>query len=152
MLERSEPILKGVCWALAAVFLFQVAHALFRRDPLSHLTIPALPTLPPDTNAPTATAGNGPMPQGSGKGSTNAAQVVGLGTNHIAGKAGTNVVSSKVATQKGTNAAKVLVEDEIATNAVSVKHSGTNVAGTNVNSKAAAGMAKRMSEIERAHV
>ena len=142
MLERSEPILKGACWTLAAGPLFQAAHASSRADPQSHRPIPALPTLPPDTNAPVATAGNGPMPQGLGKGATNVApagaQVAGLGANGIAGKAGTNV-SPKLAGQKGTNAAKVLVEDEIA-----AKHSGTNVAGTNVNGKAAAGIAKRM--------
>lgn len=144
MLERSEPILKGVCWVLAAALLFQISHALFRRDPLSHLAIPALPTLPLETNAPAATAGTGSMPPGLGKGVTNVArsgaQVAGSGTNGIAGKTGTNLASSMPAGQKGTNTAKVLVEDEIA-----AKHSGTNASGTNINGKAAAGIAKRMS-------
>ena len=52
MLERSEPVLKGVCVALAGLLLFQAARPVFRSDPLAHLNIPALPTLPPDTNAP----------------------------------------------------------------------------------------------------
>ncbi len=74
MLERSETGLKVICAALAAVLLFQVVRLIARSDPLAHLNIPALPTLPPDTNAPAGgTATNSFAAPGSGKAGTNAA-------------------------------------------------------------------------------
>jgi hypothetical protein len=111
MLERSEPVLKVICVALAAVLLFQVVRLIARSDPLAHLNIPALPTLPPDTNAPAGgTVTNSLVVPGSGKAGTNTAhsgaQTAGTATNAPSGresaKAGTNVPHSVLA-QEGTN-------------------------------------------------
>jgi len=76
MLERSEPVLKGICVALAGLLLFQVARLVLRSDPLAHLNIPSLPTLPPETNAPAGGPGtNALVASGSGKAGTNAAHL-----------------------------------------------------------------------------
>src|SRR5216110_726383 len=53
MLERSEMVLKVVCLALAALVLFQCSRFLIRRDSLAHLFIPALPSLPDNSDAQT---------------------------------------------------------------------------------------------------
>src|SRR5664279_1766579 len=99
MLDRSEPILKGICVALAGLLLFQIVRLVLRSDPLAHLNIPALPTLPPETNAPASGPGtNALVASGSGKAGTNAAhpgaQVAGAPTNSPSGResgtAGTN--------------------------------------------------------------
>jgi hypothetical protein len=51
VLNRFEPILKMVCLALAALFLFQIAHRALHVDPLGHAAIPPLPTLSPPVAA-----------------------------------------------------------------------------------------------------
>src|ERR1035441_6765232 len=71
MLERLTPVLKVLCAALAALVLFQVVRLVVRSDPLAHLNIPALPTLPPDTNAPAGPGTNSPAVPGSAKAGTN---------------------------------------------------------------------------------
>jgi len=53
MLERAEMVLKVVCLALAALVLFQCSRFLIRRDSLAHLSIPALPSLPDNSDAQT---------------------------------------------------------------------------------------------------
>jgi len=53
MLERAEMVLKVVCLALAALVLFQCSRFLIRRDSLAHLSIPALPFLPDNSDAQT---------------------------------------------------------------------------------------------------
>ena len=52
MLERLEPVLKVICAVLAALLLYQLGRLVAHSDPLARLTIPALPTLPAETNAP----------------------------------------------------------------------------------------------------
>lgn len=99
MLNRLEPILKGVCVVLAALLLYQVGRAVAHSNPLAHLKIPALPALPADTNAPP-----------SGK-ATNA-----LGTLVLA-KAGTNASPTGVqASGEGTNTSAALPSAAAATN------------------------------------
>ena len=161
MPDRVERIAKFVCVALAALLLFQLGKMVFRRDSLSRLSIPALPTLPPDTNAPAVTAGNGPSPlPGPLNVSTNAVRaatnVVMTGTNvpqaGAASKATTNAPQALVA-KKGTNPPAILVEDESRTNGPkTARHSTTNAtnvvvgsvpSGTNVTAKASAGPGKR---------
>ena len=46
MPDRSEQILKIVCLVFGAVLIFLVGRLIIRADPLKHLTVPALPTLP----------------------------------------------------------------------------------------------------------
>jgi hypothetical protein len=124
MLERSEPVLKGICVALAGLLLFQVARLVLRSDPLAHLNIPSLPTLPPETNAPAGGPGtNALVASGSGKAGTNAAhlgaQVAGAPTNspsgHQSGIAGTND-PHLVSALKGTNAPLPIAETRTDTN------------------------------------
>lgn len=86
MLERLEPVLKIICAILAALLLYQLGRLVAHRDPLARLTIPALPTLTPDTNAPASVnATNPPAALASVKSGTNAlqssAQATGAGTN-----------------------------------------------------------------------
>ena len=93
MLERSETVLKVLCVALAAVLLFQLGRLFVRGNPLAHLNIPALPSLPPDTNsAPT------PLP-------TNAAAGAAAITNlaRLAAKTGAAATNSSSA-HKSANA------------------------------------------------
>ncbi len=87
MLERLEPVLKVISAVLAALLLYQLGRLIAHRDPLARLTIPALPTLTADTNAPAAAS------------ATNAAAAPALA------KPATNALQSGTrATGKGTNA------------------------------------------------
>ena len=54
MPERSEKLLKLVCLLLGALLVYQVSRVVLRRDGLAHLSIPLLPALPADTDAPAA--------------------------------------------------------------------------------------------------
>jgi hypothetical protein len=138
MLERSEHVLKALCAALAALLLFQVVRLVVRSDPLTHLNIPALPTLPPDTNAPPGGAGtNSLAAPGTGKAGTNTAhpgvQIAGAATNSSSGresgKTGTNV-SPSVSVQKGTNPPSPALAIRIDTNSTTEPRSGTKETNT----------------------
>ena len=133
MLERSEPVLKVICVALAALLLFQVGRLVVGRNPLGHLNIPAVPTLPPDTNAPAgATGTNSLAALGSGKTGTNTAQpgvqIAGLATNapsgRESGKTGTNAPPS-LSVHKGTNPPSPIAATKSGTNSTEPR-SGTN--------------------------
>ncbi len=50
MFERSEVVFKILCVGLGAVVLWQGVRAIQRSDPLAGASIPALPSLPSDTN------------------------------------------------------------------------------------------------------
>ncbi len=140
MPDRWERISKLVCAALAVMLVFQLGRMMFRPNPLSHLTIPALPTLSAETNSAPAMPAN-LAPPGMAKAGTNPARI---GTNAIA--MGTNLPSGKstnagpaIAAKKGTNTTPVLVEDDNPTNTiVSAKKSGTNatnVVGSSISNK-----------------
>jgi hypothetical protein len=138
MLERLEPVLKVICAALAALLLFQAVRLVVRSDPLAHLNIPALPTLPPDTNTPAGGTGmNSLTVPGSAKAGTNTThpgvQVAGAATNspssHKSGKTGTNVPHS-VSVQKGTNAQLPTAATKIDTNSITELRSGTKETNT----------------------
>ena len=64
MREHAEKILRIVCGLLVAVLLFQLVRAIVRNHPFVHVTIPAVPTLTPDTNAPPGARppGGAPIP------------------------------------------------------------------------------------------
>src|SRR6266487_2422092 len=51
MLERSETVLKVACLVLMALLLYQCSRFVMRRDSLARLNIPALPSLPDDSEA-----------------------------------------------------------------------------------------------------
>jgi len=53
MLERSEIVLKVGCLVLSALLLFQCSRFVMRQDSLAHLAIPALPSLPDNSDAQT---------------------------------------------------------------------------------------------------
>jgi hypothetical protein len=137
MLERLEPVLKVICAALAALVLFQLVRLVARSAPLAHLNIPALPTLPPDTNAPAGTGTNSAAAPGSAKAGTNtthaSVQIAGAATNSPASresvKAGTNAPPS-VSAQKGTNPPSSIVTTNIARNSTNETHSGTKETNT----------------------
>ena len=95
MHERAGQILKAVCLVLAAVLLYQLVQVALRVNPLAHVTIPALPKLASDTNAPSTDGG---------KGMTNSAQVsTAKGTNTPNSESGTNSITAKSKKEKGTN-------------------------------------------------
>lgn len=138
MLERWEPVLKAICLALAALVLFQVARLVMRSDPLAHLNIPELPTLPPDTNAPTGGTGtNSLAAPGSGKVGTNTAQpgvpIAGAATNGPAGRESAktgSIASHSVSAQKETNPASPTAAAIINTNSTIDPRSGVKETNT----------------------
>jgi hypothetical protein len=120
MLERSKLILKLACYVLAAVLVYQLIQVGIRLNPLGHVTVPELPSLPPETvNQP----GPGPaipmMPPVAG----------GKGSNSPVPSVGTNAAPSALAT--GTNAASPsLAADTHSTNVPPILASagpGTNL-------------------------
>ena len=145
MLERSEPVLKVICAALAALLLFQVVRLVVRNDPLAHLNIPALPTLPPDTNAPAGGMGtNSLAAPGSGKAGTNtthsgvltAGAETNAPTSRESGKKGTNVLHS-VTAQKGTNPPAQIAKTTTGTNAATEPRPGSKETNAVARSDAA---------------
>ena len=83
MPERFERALKILCLGLAALVLWQIGVVIWRGDPLAHLTIPALPTLPGDTNAAPKTAQKDTN-------ATSGAKIAATGTNATNGVNPTN--------------------------------------------------------------
>ena len=133
MLERSLPVLRVICVALAALLLFQVGRLVVGRNPLGHLNIPAVPTLSPDTNAPVGGTGpNSLAALGSGKTGTNTAQpgvqIAGVATNapsgRDSGKTGSNAPPS-LSVHKGTNPPSPIAVTKSSTNFTEPR-SGTN--------------------------
>jgi hypothetical protein len=152
MLERLEPILKGLCVALAALLVFQVVRLAARSNPLAHLSIPALPTLPPDTNAPAAGAGTNPLVgPGTAKAGTNLvlsssktnSSVTNVSASVKSAKADTNAAPAAsaqrttnlptglAAAKSGTNSPAEPPSNKIGTNLIV----GTNYALTNLSAK-----------------
>lgn len=109
MFERSEPVLKIICIALAALLLLQLSRLVLRSDPLKNLAIPAVPTLAAGAEA-------------GGKG-TNAA------TPKMAAMAETNAVTRPDSNKNGTNAVSQLGAGKTDTNGAATKEpagTGTN--------------------------
>jgi len=124
MLERYERPVKIICAAMVALLVWQVGSVILRGNPLAHLTIPALPTLPGATNETNAADVKKTGPNGTNATiSTNAAK-------------GTNVANSTNVV-KGTNAPK-------GTNVVSATNavSGTNAAAKSTNAPAVSAAAQ----------
>jgi hypothetical protein len=151
MLERSKLILKIACCALAAVLLYQLVQIGIRLNPLAHVTVPELPSLPPETaNQP----GPGPaipaaLPVSAGKGMSNSAPSIGTNAVPSALDAGTNAAPPKALAQIDTNSASSPNPAEAETNAPASLAAGTKptnvpptlasvVSGTNLPPQASA--------------
>jgi hypothetical protein len=111
MLNRIMPVLRIICYALAALLAARIALIIAHYNPLARVSIPAIPALAESAD----TQGAAPT--------NNAAPAV-AGTNAVAAKSGTNsVATNAVATTGGTNGA--------ATNVAVASHVTTNTAPTN---------------------
>jgi hypothetical protein len=102
MFDRFERPIKIFCLAMAAVLVCQVAGLILRGDPLAHVKIPPLPSLPETTNEPVKIA-----PKATNvTNATNAANVTNVvhGTNAMANS--TNVVHGTNTMANSTNASK----------------------------------------------
>jgi len=104
MRDRAALILKVVCVCLAAWLAWELVRAGKDANPLANVTIPDVPSLPADTNAPPAVANKPPARPG-----TNA---IAKGTNAIAG--GTNAIAAagetNVVAAAGTNAVAAVTD------------------------------------------
>ena len=107
MRERTGQILKIACCVLAAALLYQLVRTAFRINPLSHVAIPALPSLASDTHAP-ATGGK----------PTNSVSTMAKGTNASPADSGTNSGVAKKLKELGTNVVAGVSSNRAATNIV----------------------------------
>jgi hypothetical protein len=130
MLERLEPVLKVICAVLAALLLYQLVRLVAHSNPLAHITIPALPVLAPETNAP-----------GSGKvtNSSTATAVAKSGTNTLKSGAqpsgkGTNAASTRAPLTEGTNRAH-RESAEVETNSVALRQAGKDITNSTPDSR-----------------
>ena len=115
MRERLAQILKIVCLGLAALLLGQLVKAALHANPLVGVTIPDVPSLPADTNAPPAVANKPPNKPGTN------APMSALNSNAPSALAGTNAVAHRKAKSAESNAAPVIAAAESsATNANSL--------------------------------
>jgi hypothetical protein len=162
MRDRAEKYLRIACWLLAALLVLQLIRAMVRNHPFARVTIPAVPTLSPATNATPAAAPAGPVPA---MGDTNQPHIstnppgANLGTNPPA----TNQVASHSVTNLGANPPAELatnspaltslpvatnvpgrahLEDEKLTNAPTHPPGSTNLAEPTTNSPAGTNAAK----------
>jgi hypothetical protein len=94
MFERFERPIKIICLAMAALLAWQLGSVILRSNPLAHLKIPALPTLPGATNETAKLAQR----------ETNAAVVNKPATNRTNGTISNNLVNGTNAMAKSTNA------------------------------------------------
>jgi hypothetical protein len=139
MRERIAQILKIVCLALALLLVIQLIRAGYRANPLAGVTIPEVPSLPPDTNASPAVAIKGPIKSGTNSpvsGMASNAPAAALATNTPA--LGTNAIVHRKSKPTGSNetAAAAAAEPD-STNQTPTVDSQTNIvgaasAGTNV--------------------
>jgi hypothetical protein len=116
MFERFERPIKIICLGLAVLLAWQLGSAILSGDPLAHLKIPALPTLPGTTNE-TAK----PAPK-----ETNTAEMNKTGTNRTGA---TNATISTNAAH-GTNLAKGTNAIAKSTNAPLAGEAGQTNAGS----------------------
>jgi hypothetical protein len=121
MPERSEKLLKLVCLLLGALLVYQVSRVVLRRDGLAHLSIPPLPALPADTNAPAATnvVKSADSKGGVSSNAAVAATSVTNASNTLVKHDGTNQIPP-AKDQSGTNSTNALAKQDGVTNATNV--------------------------------
>ena len=118
MRERTGQILKMVCLVLAALLLYQLVQMARRVNPLSHVTIPALPKLAADTNAPDK------------KVMTNLVQISSAkGTNAPHNGMETNSAAARIKRDKETNAASAVLAGQNFTNSPAVTNGSLATTG-----------------------
>lgn len=123
MLKRSEFPLKLLCWVLMAVVAYRLVLVLVHFNPLYHLKIPALPSLPGSVAA--STGNTSTNSSGAGKAGTNITRAGTLTTSTNAAVRATNAVVS------ATNRLDTPTQSTLAaTNAVSP---GTNLLARGTN-------------------
>lgn len=106
MRERAELILKIVCLGLGVLLAVQLAKLAIHANPLAHVTIPDLPTLPAETNS-AATAANRPSAKPD---TNNISHTKDLKTNVALASSDTNAVPpSKPKEPETNNSASSLV-------------------------------------------
>lgn len=123
MRERIAQILKIVCLGLAALLVVQLVRAGFRANPLAGVTIPEVPSLPADTNAPPAVA-----MKGSPKPGTNSPASA-MASNGPVTALGTNAAAHGKTKSLGSNAVAAVAAEPDATNRTPAMDSQTNLAG-----------------------
>jgi hypothetical protein len=121
MFERFERPIKIVCLAMAVLLAWQLGSLILRGNPLAHLTIPPLPSLPETTNE-TAKLAQKETNAAASKPGTN-------GTNIASGTNGTNVTGGTNALTKSNNS--LAAGEAGATNASSgTDHSASRKSGS----------------------
>jgi hypothetical protein len=105
MLERSKWILKIACLALAALLLYQLVQIGIRLNPLAHVAVPELPSLPPEPAGQPAPAPlvSATPPISRGAGSNNPMPSIGSNSSPSALVAGTNAPPAGALAQPVTN-------------------------------------------------
>jgi hypothetical protein len=114
MRERPQQVLKVTCLALAAFVLVQIGGVVMRVNPLAHVTIPSLPSLPDDPLATdkstnrtsTVASANKPTDQLGHPSQTNSAS------------AGTNRAATTTASRQSTNSITHRLDAKMETNSV----------------------------------
>jgi hypothetical protein len=129
MRERTAQILKIVCLGLVALLVYQLVRAGYRANPLAGVTIPEVPSLPADTNAPPAVARGATKPGTNSPASAMASNgpATALVSNSFA--TGTNAVAHRKSKPAGSNdAAAAVAAEPDSTNKTPAIESQTNLA------------------------
>jgi hypothetical protein len=119
MRERVAQILKIVSFGLVVLLVVQLVKVAFRVNPLANASIPDVPTLPADTNAPPAVA-----TKALAKPGTNGP--VAAMTSNAPAALSTNAVAHRKTKPTDSNAAPVSVAAE--TNSINANNLSTNMA------------------------
>lgn len=120
MRERLEQVLKVICLALAVLLLVQLVKGVFEINPLAGVSVPVLPSLPPDTNKVAAASNPLPMKPGANSPATNAAK-----TNATSVAADTNAASKAKGSE--SNSTTMAASQSIPAVSPTTNGSGTNV-------------------------
>lgn len=132
MPERSERILKILCFALAVLFCFRLAHLFLRPTPLADVTIPELPSLPKEAQTDTKDTNAAPARASLAYGTNQLHQSAGTNSSRTLTDSASNAPTAKVATPEKTNSAPGGTAAETLTTSNRQEHSeqaGTNVSG-----------------------
>jgi len=127
MSERAGQILRIACLLLAAWVVYELAGMVPRVNPLSHVVIPALPTLAADTN-------NAPPIAGA---KTNVATSAAKGANKPGELASTNAPAHKSTNAAGSNVVTSVQVATAKTNPAPVEMTATNSTNAAIAAEAA---------------
>jgi len=125
MRERAPQILKIICLGLAAWLAWELVKIGRDVNPLGQASIPEVPTLPVDTNAPPAVA-NRPSPVPGAN-----VPAAAIGTNNPVVAGDTNATPRKRVRAGGTNELANVSDSELANSAVAANTNLTTRGSTN---------------------